>query len=117
MVTRIGNGSISEAHTGVIPASSPPKGNPPEPSNRLPRVKGLFVMGRYLAILVFLAVPQNADLLIRAGLLNVPLHDDIAEFSSSSMVQQMRSVCSQAMSVEPEPPKGSRTTLFAIELF
>ena len=26
-------------------------------------------------------------------------------FSSSSMVQQMRSVCSQAMSVEPEPPK------------
>ena len=34
----MGNGSISEAQTGVTPASSPPKGNPPEPSNRLPRV-------------------------------------------------------------------------------
>ena len=29
--------------------------------------------------------------------------------------RQMRSVCSQAMSVEPEPPKGSSTTEFALE--
>ena len=30
------------------------------------------------------------------------------------MVRQIRSVCSQAMRVEPEPPKGSSTTEFAI---
>ena len=75
----MGNGSISDAHTGMIPASSPPNGKPPEPSNRLPRVNVLFVMGRYLAELVFLAVTQDADLFIRADLLDVPLYDDIAE--------------------------------------
>lgn len=76
----MGNGSISEAHTGVIPASSPPKGKPPEPSNRLPRVKVLFVMGCYLAKIVFLAVTQNADLFIRADLFDVSADNDIAEF-------------------------------------
>ena len=75
----MGNGSISEAHTGVIPASSPPNGKPPEPSNRLPRVKVLFVMGRYLTVLVFFFVTQHADLFLRADLLDVPLYDNIAE--------------------------------------
>ena len=32
------HGSISDAHTGVIPESKPPNGKPPEPSKRLPRV-------------------------------------------------------------------------------
>ena len=36
-------------------------------------------MGRYLAILVFLAITQGTDLFIRADLLDVPLYDDIAE--------------------------------------
>lgn len=36
-------------------------------------------MGHYLAILVFLAVTQNADLFIRADLLDVPFYDDVAE--------------------------------------
>lgn len=33
----------------------------------------------YLAELVFLAVTQNADTLVRTHLLDVPAHDDIAE--------------------------------------
>lgn len=37
-VTHIGNGSISEAHNGFIPANVAPSGNPPEPSNKLPNV-------------------------------------------------------------------------------
>ena len=60
---------------------------------------------------------QNADLLIRTDLLDVSADNDIAEFLVQFDGQQMRSVCSQAMSVEPEPPKGSSTTEFAIELF
>ena len=36
-------------------------------------------------------------------------------FSSSSMVRQMRSVCSQAMRVLPEPPKGSSTMALLME--
>lgn len=44
LVTRIGKGSTSDAHKGVIPEIKPPKGNPPEPSKRLPRVIGfLFI--------------------------------------------------------------------------
>lgn len=37
MVTWIGKGSISLAHTGRIPFRTADKGNPPIPSNRLPR--------------------------------------------------------------------------------
>ena len=44
LVTRIGKGSTSDAHKGIIPEIKPPKGKPPEPSNRLPRVIGfLFI--------------------------------------------------------------------------
>lgn len=38
-VTCMGNGSISLAHSGVIPNRDAASGNPPIPSNRLPRVK------------------------------------------------------------------------------
>ena len=38
-------------------------------------------------------------------------------FSSSSMVKQDRSDCSQAMSVEPLPPKGSSTRVLLMLLF
>ena len=38
VVTRIGNGSISDAHKGAMPEIKPPKGKPPEPSKRLPSV-------------------------------------------------------------------------------
>ena len=37
-MTRIGNGSISLAHTGLIPESFAARGKPPEPSNKLPNV-------------------------------------------------------------------------------
>lgn len=38
MVTSIENGSISEAHKGVIPFRTAASGKPPMPSNRLPIV-------------------------------------------------------------------------------
>jgi hypothetical protein len=38
VVTFMGKGSISLAHTGVIPFLSAARGKPPIPSNRLPRV-------------------------------------------------------------------------------
>ena len=41
-VTRMGNGSISEAQTGTIPAIFPAKVNPSMPSKRLPSVSFLF---------------------------------------------------------------------------
>ena len=37
-VTAIGNASISDAHTGVMPLRIAAKGNPPIPSNKLPIV-------------------------------------------------------------------------------
>ena len=37
-MTRIGKGSISLAHTGLIPESFAARGKPPEPSNKLPNV-------------------------------------------------------------------------------
>ena len=37
-VTSMGNASISDAHTGVMPLRTAAKGNPPIPSNRLPMV-------------------------------------------------------------------------------
>lgn len=40
-VTSMGNGSISEAHTGVIPFRTAASGKPPMPSNRLPIVSSL----------------------------------------------------------------------------
>jgi len=43
-VTSIGNGSISLAHTGVKPCRTPASGNPPIPSNRLPRVSEAFTI-------------------------------------------------------------------------
>src|SRR5699024_6866675 len=78
VVTRIGNGSISEAHIGVMPEIKPPKGKPPEPSNRLPRVS-LLCSIRDLLIAVCPAVPKDAHAIRSAGLLDVAVHDDVAE--------------------------------------
>ena len=89
----MGNGSISEAHTGVIPQSRPPKGKPPEPSKRLPRVKVVFdsmgtsseqwdifrIVPDHLFIAVGQAVPLEGYTVRFAHLLDVPLHNDIAE--------------------------------------
>lgn len=129
MVTRMGNGSISEAHTGVIPQSRPPKGKPPEPSKRLPRVKAVFnsmgasseqrdvfrIVPSHLLIAVGQAVPLEGYTVRIAHLLDVPLHDDIAELFIQFDGAQMRSVCSQAMRVLPEPPKGSSTMALLME--
>src|SRR3712207_2925264 len=41
VVTLMGNGSISEQLIGLIPTSFAPKQNPPLPSNRLHKVRGL----------------------------------------------------------------------------
>ena len=75
----MGNGSISEAQTGVTPASSPPKGNPPEPSNRLPRVSVLFRSIADLRILIGQSIPLDGNAIGGADLLDVPLDDHIAE--------------------------------------
>ena len=40
-VTSMGNGSISDAHKGVIPFRTAASGKPPMPSNRLPIVSSL----------------------------------------------------------------------------
>ena len=42
LVTRMGNVSISLAHTGVIPLRTAARGKPPIPSNRLPMVSVFF---------------------------------------------------------------------------
>src|SRR5699024_3491574 len=89
----MGNGSISEAHTGVIPQSRPPNGKPPEPSKRLPRVKAVFnsmgasseqwdvfrIVPGNLVIAVGQTGPLEGYIVRFAHLLDVPLHDDIAE--------------------------------------
>src|SRR5699024_5452194 len=75
---RIGNGSISEAHTVVMPEIKPPKGKPPEPSNRLPRVS-LFCSIRDLLIAVRSAIPEDCHTIRRADLLDVAVYDDVAE--------------------------------------
>src|SRR5699024_11133016 len=61
-----------------MPEIKPPKGKPPEPSNRLPRVS-LFCSIRDLLIAVCLTVSQDAYAIRRADLLDVAVHDDIAE--------------------------------------
>src|SRR5574344_1213748 len=75
----MGNGSISDAHTGVIPASSPPKGKPPEPSNRLPRVRLFFCSILDLLIFEGLSVTDYGHIFVCADLLDVSVHDDVAE--------------------------------------
>ena len=72
----MGNGSTSDAHTGVIPASIPPRGKPPEPSKRLPRVRLLIGCLQFCEA-VCLTATKDADILSCACLLDVPLYDDI----------------------------------------
>ena len=64
VVTLIGKGSTSDANTGSIPLSTPPKGKPPEPSNRLPRVNlPLFIFDLHLfykvGVHIFLSVSDH----------------------------------------------------------
>src|SRR5699024_12212274 len=61
-----------------MPEIKPPKGKPPEPSNRLPRVS-LLCSIRDLLIAVCPAVPKDAHAIRRTDLLNVVVHDNIAE--------------------------------------
>ena len=52
MVTSIGNGSISDAHKGVIPFRTAASGKPPMPSNRLPIVSSGITFLRAAAPLI-----------------------------------------------------------------
>src|SRR5690554_6433410 len=85
VVTLIGNGSTSDAQTGWIPERSPPKGKPPEPSKRLPRVSPLSDTGLFSSIRLHLlkseglAVPDNGYIFTCTDLLDVPFHNHIAE--------------------------------------
>jgi len=46
-VTSMGKASISDAHTGVMPLRIAAKGNPPIPSNKLPRRGAMPCSGGY----------------------------------------------------------------------
>src|SRR5699024_6988761 len=61
-----------------MPELTPPTGKPPEPSNRLP-CAGLLWSIRDLLIAVCPAVPKDAHAIRRTDLLNVAVHDNIAE--------------------------------------
>src|SRR5699024_3484874 len=74
----MGNGSISDAQTGVMPESKPPRGKPPEPSNRLPSVS-LFCSIRDLLVAVCPAITEDAHAIRRTGLLNISVYNHIAE--------------------------------------
>ena len=67
VVTRIGNGSISDAHTGVTPEIRPPRGKPPEPSKRLPIVScsciGKFDLLHEIGILYFFPAALHKNIL------------------------------------------------------
>lgn len=53
VVTRIGKGSISLAHTGLIPESFAARGKPPEPSNKLPNVNIIIFNYPFLSMLFY----------------------------------------------------------------
>ena len=77
----MGNGSISEAQTGVIPQSSPPKGKPPEPSNRLPRVRFLsliFALHLFhkVGVRYLFSVSHHIHAIGIAGIVHIPPQDD-----------------------------------------
>ena len=61
-----------------MPEIKPPKGKPPEPSNRLPRVS-LFCSIRDLLIAVCLTAPQDAHAIRSTDLFDVAVYDDVAE--------------------------------------
>src|SRR5699024_12273964 len=79
----MGNGSISDAHTGVMPESNPPRGKPPEPSNRLPRVN-LFIWYLHLFYKVgvhhLFSVSLHKNILRRDAVLHGPAEDDRSIF-------------------------------------
>ena len=77
LVTRIGKGSISDAHSGVIPFRIPPKGNPPDPSNKLPKVR-LFILHRLCKFGVwdFLTVSLHKYIIGAVGMLNISPQDN-----------------------------------------
>jgi hypothetical protein len=65
-VTAMGYGSTSDAHTGSMPHKAPAKGNPPEPSNRLPSLYVLF-MGVLLFLLIGQAFKFNRQSIVKAS--------------------------------------------------
>src|SRR5699024_5375933 len=79
----MGNGSISDAHTGVMPESNPPRGKPPEPSKRLPRVS-LFIWYLHLFYKVgvhhLFSVSLHKNILRRDAVLHSPAEDDRSIF-------------------------------------
>ena len=79
----------------------------------------LLGIGSHFTVRQCLSVPEHCDLLIRIIQMETFYYNSsvLAYFGSSSIVLQMRSVCSQAISVEPLPPNRSITTAFGALLF
>ena len=80
----IQNGSISEAHMGIIPCKRPAGSKPPLPENRLPSVSVrlvsflLFIL--HLAVFIHFPVTLNCYILVCADKLYVPVYYDISVF-------------------------------------
>src|SRR5574344_1072701 len=79
VVTLMGNGSISDAHNGFMPDRIPPKGNPPDPSKRLPNVSSGIGSPLQLAIFMCFPVSDQAYRTICACLFNKSLHYHITD--------------------------------------
>ena len=74
-VTAMGKGSISDFQTGTMPESIAIIGNVPEPSKRLPRVRGLFIrlfhLFHQLRICDLFSITDNIHTVSIAAILNI----------------------------------------------
>lgn len=102
------NGSISNAHSGSIPQSRPPSANPPSPSKREPNE----VYSSAATSAYFTVTPSRiTETMSEPPICSIYRFTMTSQyFSSSSMVKQILPLCSQAMSVEPLPPKQKRNS-------
>jgi hypothetical protein len=76
LVTLMGYGSTSDAHTGVMPCIAPASGKPPEPSNKLPSFILPYAITLTFAVLIGVAehFPQQAFLVAKRPVRAFVLH-------------------------------------------
>ena len=116
LVTRIEKGSTSDAHKGVIPEIKPPRKSPGAIEKAAEGHRFLFICANLLhkvGIRYLHTVTDNKDTVCITRIFHISAEDDRCILSSNSIVWQMRLVLSQAISVEPLPPKVSTTMEFS----
>src|SRR5699024_1478119 len=79
-VTRIGNGSTSDAHFGSIPQMIPARGNPPEPSKSEPKVSLRTFTHLKFAISNPFIISNDIHIFICSNLFNVSFHYHVTKF-------------------------------------